>query len=385
MLSRSKIVIVSHMSELYGAPKSLIPIIKILMEYFDIHVITFGKEGLPQVLDEIGISYSVIPLVKYNRKSLISRIKRKIQNIWGDLYFTRYVKKHLIRIKPDLVYVNTVSRGAPIIAAKQLNIPVILHVRESILYFNKKTVIDRRRISAVVNIPRFYFTVSESTKKMIVSQGVTESAVSCVHSGIDLKAFLTDNSNRLDNVIGFVGNMTERKGIEEYINISKSIIDNNNQITSYVVGGDLNSVGFKERISKLISEEYSTNFVFTGKVSDVAKYYELISIFCLTSKEEPFARVLIEAMASELPVVAFDTGGVAELVEDGINGFIIPKGDVDLFIEKVELLLADKTLRKNMGAEGRKLVTENFKLSDYENRIRSIIISKLKEAIRGDS
>lgn len=375
-MNKKKLTIISHMSELYGAPRSLLPIIDILVKSFDVHVVTFGDTGMPQTLEKKGIPYTIIPLVKYDKKKILSRIKRKIQNYYGDYYFTFMVKKVLKTLNPDLVYVNTVSRGAPVIAADSLGIPVIVHVRESILYFNKSKFIDRRRIHAVTTIPKCYFTVSESTKQMIVDQGVDDKKVFCVHSGIDLTSFSPDNNIRCDNIFGFVGNMTERKGIKDFIQISTSLINKNKSLSSYVIGGNPNSNIFKQTYN-LVPKDLRGQFVFTGKVDSVSEYYKKMSVFCLTSKEEPFARVLIEAMGAALPVIAFDTGGVKELVDDGINGYVIPQGNFKLYEEKLNFLMENKEIRISMGINGQKKVLDNFKLKDYQNRIKNIIIPKI--------
>lgn len=378
---KNKITVISHTSELYGAPKSLIPILEILNKEFIVDVITFGEEGLPQKLNELSIPCRVIPLVKYNRKSIISRIMYNIQKRWGDYYFTNTVKKLLQSNKPDLVYVNTVSRGAPLIAANKLCLPVAIHVRESVLYFNRSKRVDRRRINAVVNIPQVYFTVSNSTRDLVIDNGVSPEKIFAVHSGLDLTIFTPDNSFKVNNSIGFLGNITERKGITEYLEISKELIKSNKNLTSFVIGGDLNSIRLKNIIHDIKEKGFKDNFTFTGKINNVVDYYRKMEVFCLTSREEPFARVLIEAMACGLPVVAFDTGGVSELVEDGVNGYIIPKGDITQYIEKLKQLLKDKNLREEMGKKGREKVLSNFQLSDYTRRIYEIIIPSISSAM----
>lgn len=369
------------MSELYGAPRSLLPIIDVLNKNFDINVITFGDRGIPQELDKKNIQYTIIPLVKYDRKKLISRIKRKFQNYFGDYYFTSILKRVLKEDNPDLVYVNTVSRGAPIIAANKLKIPVFIHVRESILYFDRKKLIDRRRIKAIVNIPEVYFTVSECTSDLVINQGVNPSKVHSIYNGIDTSVFFPDAKKQKDNVFGFIGNMNARKGIRDYIEISKNVLKNDMNKLSYVVGGNLKCETARDILNNQIPRNLRSNFIFTGKVSNVVDYFQTISVFCMTSKEEPFGRVLVEAMATKLPIVAFDNGAIKELIDDGENGYIIPKGNMVLFQKKLEQLLSDKKLREKMGSKGQEIALNKFKESDYIDRIEKIMIPEFMKLL----
>lgn len=83
-------------------------------------------------------------------------------------------------------------------------------------------------------------------------------------------------------------------------------------------------------------------------------------VFVLPSFAEGVPVVLMEAMASGVPVVATRVAGVAELVEDGVSGFVVPPGDVDALARAVETLFADPALRERFGAAGRRMVEREF-------------------------
>jgi glycosyltransferase involved in cell wall biosynthesis len=96
------------------------------------------------------------------------------------------------------------------------------------------------------------------------------------------------------------------------------------------------------------------------------QFYGEASVAVLSSVwPEPFGAVGLEAMRYGLPVVAFDAGGIKEWLIDGQNGFLVPWMDRALFALRVEQLLRDKSLARQMGERGRRSVTQEFSFARY--------------------
>ena len=105
-----------------------------------------------------------------------------------------------------------------------------------------------------------------------------------------------------------------------------------------------------------------------GPVEDVVKAYQESSIFVLSSRFEGFGMVLIEAMACGLPVVSFDCpAGPDEIITDGVDGLLVPSGDVHALAEKLMVLMSDENLRRQLGQQARQ-TAQRYEMTTIANQ-----------------
>lgn len=107
----------------------------------------------------------------------------------------------------------------------------------------------------------------------------------------------------------------------------------------------------KQQLEQAIIElGLSENVFLEGVCTDIAKVYNTSSLFLFTSLAEGFGMVLIEAMSAALPCISYDCPcGPSEIIDNGVNGYLIPMGDTKMMVEKVKELIADINVRKLMG------------------------------------
>jgi glycosyltransferase involved in cell wall biosynthesis len=116
---------------------------------------------------------------------------------------------------------------------------------------------------------------------------------------------------------------------------------------------DMEAIGHKDRL------------VVTGAVQDVAPFYAMADVFLLTSREDPFPSVVLEAMANGLPAVAFDnSGGVTELVRE-TGGLLAPYLDTDAMANAICNFIEDAGLRDMVGQTSRQIIAEKFDFGGY--------------------
>jgi glycosyltransferase involved in cell wall biosynthesis len=99
----------------------------------------------------------------------------------------------------------------------------------------------------------------------------------------------------------------------------------------------------------------AADVTFLGWVpnSDLPPYYRAAAVSVIPSLEEGFGIPAAEAMGCEVPVVASDAGGLPEVVEDGVTGLVVPRGDADALARAIQTLLTDPERRRVMGQAGR--------------------------------
>src|SRR5207244_1753909 len=101
-------------------------------------------------------------------------------------------------------------------------------------------------------------------------------------------------------------------------------------------------------------------FVFAGFRADLDHFLPHFDAFVLPSFTEGLPNVVLEAFAASVPVVATAVGGTPEVVDNGVNGYLVPAGDAALLADRIDKLLDDPALRQSMGSRGRQRVAEEF-------------------------
>lgn len=179
--------------------------------------------------------------------------------------------------------------------------------------------------------------------------------IGVIYNGIDIEDFRPDeNAINQENFVITPGasRITDRKGLNYLIEAVAILAKKYPQIKLKIMG-DGNA---RENLEKLVLEfGIENNAEFLGRISreETTPRYQEASVFVLPSLNEGMSNAMLEALASGLPIVATDTGGTAELVTDGENGYIIKMKDATDIAEKIEKLINDPALRKKMGAASR--------------------------------
>lgn len=214
-------------------------------------------------------------------------------------------------------------------------------------------------------------TVSNSTKKSLVEYyGVKENRVCVVYNGVDLE--LIDSievHEKYENTILFAGRLTPHKHVDHLLKVVKSLKKDIPRIRLIIVGTGVE----KENLIRL-TEKYGLNqqvqFLENLDYAELIIEMKKSNVLALPSTREGFGMVLAEANACGIPAVAYASGGVVEVVEDGLNGFLVEPGDLKSMENKIKLLLENPLERTNMGINGLKKVKKNF---TWEIIVKNII------------
>lgn len=107
---------------------------------------------------------------------------------------------------------------------------------------------------------------------------------------------------------------------------------------------------------------------------EVAACYANADVFALPSTGEGFGLVFLEAMAFAKPVVGVSCGGTTDVVEDGINGLLVPSRDAERLAQALERLLLDESLRAELGRRGGAIVRQKYQFDVFEAKLEEILV-----------
>jgi phosphatidylinositol alpha-1,6-mannosyltransferase len=143
----------------------------------------------------------------------------------------------------------------------------------------------------------------------------------------------------------------------------------------YVIVGDGDDRPRLEILSRDLGVADRMHFLgkLDGLSPELIACYANCDVFVLPSKGEGFGLVFLEAMALGKPVVGGAHGGTPDVIEDGVNGFLVPHGDVPQLAGKLHVLLAGDDLRREIGERGRLRVEREFLFERFESRLAGIL------------
>ena len=229
--------------------------------------------------------------------------------------------------------------------------------------------------------------VSGAVRKAYIENGVPADKVVTIYNGIDIRerekagdlpalAFLKDKACLL---IGMAGRIVRQKGHKEFLEAA-ALLKKKHKNLKFVIAGKslLKGDPFADSLSGLIEENgLKEDVVFTGFLSDIYSFYRYIDIFCMPSYAEPFATVILESMNAGVPVAASASGGVPEVIEDGVSGLLFtPKNPVSI-AEALDKLIKDPELRKKISENGRKKIEKLFAYEVMGEKILNLYQSRL--------
>lgn len=341
------ILYVSPFARVGGGELSLITILKNLdRESFKAQVICYEEGHLPDKLKDLGFDCAVL------------KRRFKVLDCFLILRLMCYIKKKKI----DLVHVNSLDIRAAI-AAKLSGVPFLGHLRVIFPF--------TWRDSLCVRLSSLTIAVSESTReafcgqykdlrnKFIIIPPVIDSK-SCTLAAVDLRKEF--KLSKQADLIGMVARLDPFKGHDVFLRSAALIKNMMPQVKFLIIGGSLapgnEEVNYLKQIKKLTSELGLNNeVIFTGFREDVLSVMSELSVLVAPSRKvergggvvtEGFGRIIPEAMSLGVPVVAAASGGLREIIDDKVNGLLVPPDDPAHTAEAVFFILNNVQKKQEM-------------------------------------
>lgn len=214
---------------------------------------------------------------------------------------------------------------------------------------------------------------AEAIKKDLLRRGYRAERLTVIPNGIDSERFRVPRSGESVRrelgiplrapVVGVLSRLMKTKGLEYFIQAAALIAARVPDVRFLIVGDTKVKQEYREELKRLtIKLGLQNRVVFAGFRLDVPELLAALSISVLPSLGEGLSNSLLESMAAGLPVVATRVGGNPEIVEDGVNGLLVEPADAEALARAICQLLENRTLAKNLGQAGRRLVFTRYSI-----------------------
>lgn len=217
-----------------------------------------------------------------------------------------------------------------------------------------------------------------SERLAIIPNGIDVSRFDRARSRLDRRALLT--SLRLPGeslLVGSIGELRKLKRHDDFIRAAPDLVEQFPKANFVVAGVDASpSKEVRSQLERLIVDlNLSGRLHLLGWLDNAEELVCALDVFVSASETESFGLAIGEAMAAGTAVVSTATEGASELIEDGINGLLVPIGDVSRMQKEIALLLSDENKRRELGARARERIEKHFSLNRMVDEIERVYTS----------
>jgi len=297
-----------------------------------------------------------------------------IVKIFSDIIYSIGLFLIAVKEQPDIIHINN---GMDVveanIVAKVLNKKCIVHQRgDSGINFLR---------SCFYNRTEKFIAVSNHTKQNMVNQGFPEGKITVMFDPISLHNKVREDIKKKygleaqSKCFGIFGRIVDWKGQDVFVKAAIDVLGSMPEAVAFIVGdpSDGSNTYFNKIKDIVDSSPVSDRIFFSGYVQNVDDYYHIMDLVVHASIEpEPFGMVITEAMAKGVPVIASNEGGPLDIIDNGVNGILIPPGNPMVLKKAILSMLRNDMKRREMGEEARKKALKHYNPTEYARNLTRI-------------
>jgi glycosyltransferase involved in cell wall biosynthesis len=376
-MKMKKIAIVHPSADLYGADRIMVAAAK-SMTHFQAHIflpregplIEFIKSEVPSAKVTISPSLPII------QRSMFS-IKGVLQVIKSVYTFKKFFRRENERYDYQVIYINTLASVLTLFSLRKLKVPLLIHVHE---------IIENPKIVAKLTS---CIAVKYANKVVCVSKAVRDNIQGNCRFSLDHVIIIRNGIKPIQEKVSLpnfkiefylFGRIKPEKGqwylLEALKYVDKSVL----KFAHFnLVGGTVEgSEHLIENLRSIISQQKLSQRInlidFTSDISELLSKADVCLVPSLM--KDPFPTTVLEAMSLGKTIITTDGGGAKEAIENGTSGIVIPANDPQFFAEKIEAVILNRKMAKEMGLRARnryqKYFTEDHFSSKWNEMIREI-------------
>lgn len=331
----------------------------------EVGLFSFNKASYPWYKDKTNITLLFEPTEKLNTDGFLSKF-----------FYLKHVKKLKAAIKsyaPDVVHAHYATSYGLIGAMVKFHPYVISAWGTDVMKFPQKNFINKAILKYNLKAADAICATSNTIKDFL--KPVTSKSVNVIPFGVDVNVFMkkemTHTFDKGTFVVGCV------KALEDLYNIDVLIKSfallkqkhPDKKIKLMIIG-----VGSQEQKLKTLAADLNLNgsVVFTGRIpfAKVSDYFNMLDVLVNISDYESFGVSVIEAMACQKPVIATNTGGLKEIIENDMYGSLVEIKNIEQTTSSIEKYLLDENLKYTVGKHAREKVIEKY---NWENNVKQMI------------
>ncbi|MCD6019418.1 MAG: hypothetical protein K0S53_2539 [Bacteroidetes bacterium] len=331
----------------------------------EVGLFSFNKASYPWHQGKKNISLLFEPAEKMNAESISGKL--------GYLKFVDALKKTISEFKPDVVHAHYATSYGLIGALTGFHPYVVSAWGTDVMKFPQKNFINKAVLKYNLRKADVICATSHTISEFL--KPVTNKLVEIIPFGVDVNEFRKKEvKNLFDKDVFVIGSI---KPLEALYNTDVLIMAfgklklkyPERKIKLVIIGEGTQTEALKALTRKLKIE---SDVTFTGRIpySEVSNYFNMLDVLVNISVYESFGVSVIEAMACEKSVVATNTGGLKEIIENSTFGSLVEVGNVEQTASEIERYLLDETLKQKIGKAAREKVVQKY---NWEDNIKQMI------------
>lgn len=334
-----------------------------------------GNGPMPNLLAQRGVP-------SYNLK------RTRVRRLMGPLLPALILR----RLRIDLLHVHHIPLLKAIMPAVRLTgIHSVVFTEHARFSISRSLKLQEACRTTAVNLGSFT-TVSHDLKAYFVNElGIPAGVINVIHNGVDTTRFVPGKRNpSLKSLLppsftGFVlvtvGRLTDAKDHGSLLSALAILEKKHVNLYTLVIGdGEL-----RHCLEKEIAERQLCHRIhLAGRRSDIDQLLPGADAFIMPSKREGLPIAILEAMSSGLPVIATSVGGIPEVVDNEVNGLIVPPENPAVLAAAIYRIYNDKILARTLGKNARKTIEEKFSLdrvAENYSKVYQDLVQKTKNEI----
>lgn len=349
----------------FGLQQITLELFKFSHDKLDAHfLVTRWNDGeFIRRLNALGFDFSMSWLGMFSRRMDWQNLKMsfhaaiRLPVLYFD--FLRLIRSK----KPDLIYFanhHELILLLPIVWI--VRVPVFCHMHDP----SPSSPFHRFTFYWYNKVVTRYIAISNSVSIRLVLLGGEPSRITVIHNGVAVPEDRYDRNELRrkwgmkhdDFVMGIAGQMTETKGHMDLLRAFLEVHDVRPEAKLVIAGRRLEPM-YSKIVEYVTEHQLSGHVILSDWLADLNAFYQVLDLYVLPSRhDEGYGLVVAEAMANGTPALVTNSGGVIEIVENGIDGWIIPKGDHKIMVDVLLQIIDNR---------------------DLYNRVKSLTIKKIKE------